>query len=126
VDDMPADDGELRREEPAGFCEEFYRHEELPHVVVEGACPSQAQNMTQVVYTRTLLELYCGLPHTAVRRPTPQDRRIADELFDRGVPFYLVEMAFLLALGRRSARPLELRHCRLSAPSPTFSRCSRS
>jgi len=64
--------------------------------------------MTQAVYVRTLLELYCGLPHTAVRRPTPQDRQIAAQLFDRGVPFCLAEMAFLLAIGRRSTHPPEL------------------
>lgn len=64
--------------------------------------------MTREVYVRTLLELYCGLPHTAVRRPTPQDRRMATDLFDRGVPLYLAEMALLLALGRRSTRPPEL------------------
>jgi len=64
--------------------------------------------MNQAVYIRTLLELYCGLPHTAVRRPTPQDRQIAADLFDRGVPFYLAEMALLLAIGRRSTRPSEL------------------
>jgi hypothetical protein len=64
--------------------------------------------MTQAVYVRTLLELYCGLPHTAVRRPTPQDRRIAADLFEQGVPLYLAEMALLLALGRRSTRPPEL------------------
>jgi hypothetical protein len=64
--------------------------------------------MTQAVYVRTLLELYCGLPHTAVRRPSPQDRRIAADLFERGVPFYLAEMALLLAIGRRSTRPPEL------------------
>lgn len=64
--------------------------------------------MTRELYIRNLLEIYCGLPHTAVRRPTPQDRRIAAELFDRGVPFYLAEMALLLAIGRRSTRPPEL------------------
>jgi hypothetical protein len=64
--------------------------------------------MTQAAYVRNLLEIYCGLPHTAVRRPTPQDRRIAAELFERGVPFYLAEMALLLAIGRRSTRPPEL------------------
>jgi hypothetical protein len=64
--------------------------------------------MTQAVYVRTLLDLYCGLPHTAVRRPTPQDRRIAANLFERGVPFYLAEMALLLTVGRRSTRPPEL------------------
>ena len=64
--------------------------------------------MTRDVYLRELLRLYCGLPHTAVRRPTPQDRRIANDLFDRGVPLDLVEMAFLLAIARRSERPSEL------------------
>ncbi len=55
-------------------------------------------------YLRQLLTLYCGLPHTAARRPSPADRRLAAELFDRGISLELVESAFHLACARRSCR----------------------
>jgi hypothetical protein len=56
-------------------------------------------------YLRRLLALYCGLPHTAARRPSPPDRRLAERLFDRGISLDLVEAAFLLAIARRTHRP---------------------
>lgn len=55
-------------------------------------------------YLRQLLALYCGLPHTAARRPFPPDRRIAEQLFDRGISLDTIETAFLLASSRRSHR----------------------
>jgi len=55
-------------------------------------------------YLRHLLALYCGLPHTAARRPFPPDRRIAEQLFDRGISLDTIETAFLLASARRSYR----------------------
>jgi hypothetical protein len=55
-------------------------------------------------YLRHLLALYCGLPHTAARRPLPPDRRIAEQLFDRGISLHTLETAFLLAIARRSHR----------------------
>ncbi|MGH8488197.1 MAG: hypothetical protein ACREXS_04825 [Gammaproteobacteria bacterium] len=55
-------------------------------------------------YLRHLLALYCGLPHTAARRPFPADRRIAEQLFDRGVSLEILEAAFLLAIARRTHR----------------------
>ena len=55
-------------------------------------------------YLRQLLALYCGLPHTAARRPFPPDRRLAEQLFDRGISLPIVETAFLLAIARRTHR----------------------
>jgi hypothetical protein len=55
-------------------------------------------------YLRRLLALYCGLPHTAARRPFPPDRRTAEQLFDRGISLETIETAFLLASARRMYR----------------------
>ena len=55
-------------------------------------------------YLCRLLTLYCGLPHTAARRPFPPDRRIAEQLFDRGISLETIEAAFLLASARRMYR----------------------
>jgi hypothetical protein len=55
-------------------------------------------------YLRQLLALYCGLPHTAARSPFPPDRRIAEQLFDRGISLETIETAFLLAIVRRTHR----------------------
>lgn len=51
-----------------------------------------------------LLDLYCGLPHTAARRPSMTDRRLATQLCDQAIAFDLIEAAFLLAIARRSRR----------------------
>lgn len=59
-------------------------------------------------YVRALLALYCGLPHTAARRPSASDRRLANQLFDQGIPLPTVEEAFLLAVARRSTRRSDL------------------
>jgi hypothetical protein len=56
------------------------------------------------LYTRQLLALYCGLPHTAARRPSPYDRQLADQLWEQNVPLQTIEAAFLLAIARRSSR----------------------
>jgi hypothetical protein len=61
--------------------------------------------MNRADYIRALLDLYCGLPDTAARKPFPPDRRLAAQLFDQGVPLYLVETALLLASARRATRP---------------------
>ncbi len=55
-------------------------------------------------YLKRLLDRYCGLPHTAARRPSPYDRNLAGQLFDRGISFDVLEAAFLLALARRTHR----------------------
>lgn len=51
-----------------------------------------------------LLDLYCGLPHTAARRPSAADRRLAAQLCDQAIPFDIIEAALLLATARRNAR----------------------
>jgi hypothetical protein len=56
------------------------------------------------LYTRQLLDLYCGLPHTAARRPSPYDRQLAHQLWDQNIPLETIEAAFLLAIARRSSR----------------------
>lgn len=55
-------------------------------------------------YLRRVLALYCGLPHTAARRPFPPDCRLAKQLFDRGISLETIETAFLLASARRMYR----------------------
>jgi hypothetical protein len=64
--------------------------------------------MSRAAYVHALLTLYCGLPQTAMRRPSAADRRLAAELFDQGLPMTTVQTAVLLALGRRDARSPEL------------------
>lgn len=60
--------------------------------------------MSRALYVRTLLELYCDLPHTASRQPSPLDQRLASQLFDQAIPLETIEAAFLLAIARRSTR----------------------
>lgn len=55
-------------------------------------------------YIKRLLNRYCGLPGTAARRPSPYDRRTAQQLFDRGIDLDAIEAAFLLAIARRNHR----------------------
>lgn len=56
-------------------------------------------------FVRAVLDLYLGLPHSAARRPSRSDRLLAEQLFDRAVPFEIVQAAFRLALARRDCRP---------------------
>jgi len=60
--------------------------------------------MSQDLNVDRLLDLYCGLPHTAARRPSPADRRLAAQLCDQAIPLELIEAAFLLAVARRNDR----------------------
>jgi hypothetical protein len=55
-------------------------------------------------YLSRLLDRYCGLPHTAARRPSRNDRLLAGQLFNRRIPLDLIETAFLLAVARRTFR----------------------
>lgn len=55
-------------------------------------------------FVRTVLDLYLGLPHSGARRPSPHDRRLAEQLFDRRVPLELIQAALILAILRRSTR----------------------
>ncbi len=60
--------------------------------------------MNRDLYIRRLLALYLGLPHTAARRPSPADRKLAAKLFEQNVPWHTVETALLLTLARRLNR----------------------
>ena len=60
--------------------------------------------MTRQHYIRAVLALYCGLPHTAARRPSQNDRRLAAELFERNISWTCIQTAFYLAIGRRAYR----------------------
>ena len=67
--------------------------------------PSSDSDATR--YVSTVLTLYLGLPETPLR-PSAQDRRSANELYDRNVPLPVIESAFLLASLRRLLRPADL------------------
>lgn len=58
-------------------------------------------------FVRAVLDLYLGLPHSAARRPSPHDRRLAEQLFDRGITLRIIRAAMLLAIARRSLRPID-------------------
>lgn len=60
--------------------------------------------MSRAEYLKRLLNLYCGLPHTAARRPSLNDRRLAAQLFNRSISLDIIEAALLLALARRNYR----------------------
>jgi hypothetical protein len=55
-------------------------------------------------YLKRLLDQYCGLPHTAARRPSRSDRLLADQLFNRSISLDIIDAAFLLAIARRTLR----------------------
>ena len=58
-------------------------------------------------YLAAVLNLYLGLPETPLHATT-QDRRLARQLYERGVALRVVESAFLLASVRRIARPADV------------------
>lgn len=59
------------------------------------------------LYTATLLNLYVDLPDTPLRASI-QDQRLAQRLFETGVPLSVVEAALLLASLRRLCRPADV------------------
>ena len=61
-------------------------------------------SLNRAEYLKRLLDRYCGLPHTAARRPSLYDRRLAGRLIDRAVSLDIIETAFLLATARRTYR----------------------
>jgi hypothetical protein len=64
--------------------------------------------VTQQDYICAVLDFYRGLPQTAARRrPSPADRRLAAELFERHIPLSTLQAACCLALTRRTSRPPE-------------------
>ena len=54
-------------------------------------------------YVRAVIDAYVRLPATPTR-PRREDRHLAAELQERGVPFEVVEAALLLATVRRAKR----------------------
>ena len=60
------------------------------------------------LYTSAVLTLYVDLPDTPLRASL-QDQRLAQRLFETGVPLSLVETALLLGSLRRLCRPSDLR-----------------
>ena len=60
------------------------------------------------LYTSAVLTLYVDLPDTPLRASV-QDQRLAQRLFETGVPLSLVETALLLGSLRRLCRPSDLR-----------------
>ena len=59
-----------------------------------------------VPYVAWVIEAYLRLPHTP-RRARQQDRHLAGQLHERGVPIHIVETALLLATARRTQRPVD-------------------
>ena len=60
------------------------------------------------LYTSTVLTLYVDLPDTPLRASI-QDQRLAQRLFETGIPLSLVETALLLGSLRRLCRPADVR-----------------
>ena len=58
-------------------------------------------------FVRAVLDLFLGLPHSAARRPSRNDRLLAEQLFDRGIALHIIRAAMLLALARRSQRHID-------------------
>jgi hypothetical protein len=56
------------------------------------------------LYTSTVLTLYVDLPDTPLRASLP-DQRLAQHLFQTGIPLALIETALLLGSLRRLCRP---------------------
>lgn len=59
--------------------------------------------MTEQAYTRAVRNLYLQLPHTS-HRFSRSHRRLAQDLYQRGIPFNTLRCALLLASVRRLYR----------------------
>ena len=59
------------------------------------------------LYIATVLNLYLDLPDTPLRASI-QDQRLAQRLFETGVPISVLEAALLLASLRRLCRPSDM------------------
>jgi hypothetical protein len=57
-------------------------------------------------YLQAVMETYVSLPQTPTKH-RPQDRRLALQLYQRGIPLEAVKGALLLAAARRATRPPE-------------------
>ncbi len=62
------------------------------------------QARSRAAYVSALLSLYVSLPPPKMRRASADDRRLAAQLYDQGLPLTTVQTAILLAVGRRDAR----------------------
>ena len=60
------------------------------------------------LYTAAVLNLYVDLPDTPLRASI-QDQRLAQRLFETGIPLSLAETALLLGSLRRLCRPSDVR-----------------
>ena len=60
------------------------------------------------LYTSAVLTLYVDLPDTPLRASL-QDQRLAQSLFETGIPLSVVETALLLGSLRRLGRPSDVR-----------------
>ena len=58
----------------------------------------------QEIYVQAVLRIYRQLPDTP-ERPRLADRKLAHELYRRGVALEIIEIALRLAIARRRARP---------------------
>jgi hypothetical protein len=61
-------------------------------------------SLDRTAYAKRLLDQYCGMPHTAARRPSRSDRLLADQLFNRKISLEIIDIAFRLAIARRALR----------------------
>ena len=64
---------------------------------------SNSPSAARQQYVRQVIDDYCRTPQT-LGRARPGDRRLAAQLYDRGIPAVTVQSAFLLAAARRSLR----------------------
>ena len=77
------------------------------------------------LYASTVLTPYVDLPDTPLRASI-QDQRLAQRLFEMGVPLSLVETALLQASMRRLVGPLTCDRCSVFVRSPAYSRHPRT
>ncbi len=68
--------------------------------------PALPPDRNKQQYVRQVLQQYLALPHTPARYRR-RDRQLAEQLWARGVRLQDMEMAMLLATGRRLARSPE-------------------
>ena len=62
--------------------------------------------LTRHQYVQRLLRAYCDTPGT-LGRVRLEDRQLAGQLYQRGVPLATLETAFALAAARRGFRPFD-------------------
>ena len=76
----------------------------LRHRIIDGReSDMEAKTTDPKQYIKQLLDLYCHTPGT-LGRVRREDRRLAVELYNRGVSLQTIEDAFVLATARRCLR----------------------